>query len=186
MTGPCESSIKEAEKPIRVFISHTWRADHKCDNDRQVAWTNTQRTVNAEEQTLLFKCMSNNYQGEVTKFAELSWFRSIAKQSKLAEPWKDGGKLKQVDEHLLVIKRNSLSRRKTKTSSFWKVEFGQCESSVESCSRIENEYGNRHMKRKTEIRHESSIERTKAYTTWHKMRLGCRSTLPNTIWDHLD
>ena len=48
--------------------------------------------------------MSKNNHSEVTKFAELSWFRSIAKQSKLAEPWKDGGKLKQVDEHLLVIK----------------------------------------------------------------------------------
>ena len=51
----CESSIKEAEKPIRVFISHTWRADHKCDSDRQVVWTNTQRTVNAEEQMSFFK-----------------------------------------------------------------------------------------------------------------------------------
>ena len=40
--GHCESSIKEVEKQIRVFISHTWRADHQCDSDRHVAWTTTQ------------------------------------------------------------------------------------------------------------------------------------------------
>ena len=54
-----------------------------------VAWTNTQRTVNAEEQTSLFKWMSKNCHCEVTKFADWSWFRSIAKQLKLAEQWKD-------------------------------------------------------------------------------------------------
>ena len=118
--GQCESSIKEAEKPIRVFISHAWRADPKCDSDRQVVWTNTQRTVNAEEQMSLFKWMNNNL-GEVAKFAELSGFRSITKQSKLAEQWKDAhwvGKLKHVDKHLLVINRfDSLSRSRSKTSS---------------------------------------------------------------------
>ena len=46
--GHCESSIKEVEKQIRVMISHTWRADHKCDSDRHVAGTITQCTVNAE------------------------------------------------------------------------------------------------------------------------------------------
>ena len=49
--GHCESSITEVERQTRVFISHTWRAEHKCDSDRHVAWTITQRTVNAEEQT---------------------------------------------------------------------------------------------------------------------------------------
>ena len=73
--GHCESSIKEVEKQIRVFISHTWRANHQCDSNRHVARTITQCTVIAVE------WMSKNYHGEVTKFAELSWFRSIAKQS---------------------------------------------------------------------------------------------------------
>ena len=44
------------------------------------------------------------------KFFELSWFRSTAKQSKLAEQWKEAhlvGKLKRADEHLRVI--NSLT-----------------------------------------------------------------------------
>ena len=51
--------------------------------------------------------MSKNYHGEVAEFAELSWFHRIAKQSKLAEQWKDAhsvGKLKRVDEHVLVIR----------------------------------------------------------------------------------
>ena len=53
--GHNESSIKEVEKQIRVFFSHTWRADLKCDSDRHVAWMNTQFTVNAEEQTSFSK-----------------------------------------------------------------------------------------------------------------------------------
>ena len=55
--------------------------------------------------------MSKDYHGEVAKVAELSWFHSISKQSKLAELWKDAhgvGKLKRADEHLLVIR--SLTR----------------------------------------------------------------------------
>ena len=47
--GHCESSIKKVEKQKRVFISHAWRADHQCDSERHVAWTITQRSVNAEE-----------------------------------------------------------------------------------------------------------------------------------------
>ena len=105
--GHCESSIKVLEKKIRVFISHTWRADHKSDSDRHVAWTITQRTVNVEEQTSLTKWISKDYHGEVAKFAELSWFHSIAKQSKLAERWTDAhwvGKFKRADEQLLVTR----------------------------------------------------------------------------------
>ena len=83
----CESSIKEVEKQTRVLIYHTLRADHKCDRDRRAAWTITQCTVNAEEQTSLSKWMSKDCHGEVAKFAELSWFRSTAKQSTLAEQW---------------------------------------------------------------------------------------------------
>ena len=33
--GHCESSIKEAEKQIRVLIFHTLRAGHRCDRDRR-------------------------------------------------------------------------------------------------------------------------------------------------------
>ena len=50
--------------------------------------------------------MSKDYHGDVEKFAELKWFHSITKQSKLAEQWKDAhrvGKLKRADEHLLMI-----------------------------------------------------------------------------------
>ena len=61
------------------------RADHKCDSDRRAAWTITQCTVKAEEQTSLFKSMSKNYHGEGAKFVELGWFCSIDKQTKPAE-----------------------------------------------------------------------------------------------------
>ena len=101
------ASIKEVEKQIRVLIFHTLGADHRCDSDRRAAWTITQGTVKAEEQTSFFKLMSKNYHGEAVKFAELSWFCSIARQSKLAEQWNDahlGGKLKRADEHLLVTR----------------------------------------------------------------------------------
>ena len=94
-----------------IYFPHRWRADHQCDSDRHVASTITQCTINAEEQTSLFKWMSKDYHGEVVKFEELSWFHRIAKQSKLAEQLKDAhwvGKLKRADEHLLVIR--SLSR----------------------------------------------------------------------------
>ena len=143
-SGHCESSIKEVEKQIRVFISHTWRADHQCDIDRHVAWTITQCSVNAEEQTSLFKWMSRDYHGEVAKFAQFSWFHRIAKQSKLAEQWKDVhwvGKLKRADEHLLVIR--SLTR-----------SAGASQSSVESFSGKESEDGNRHICCQTEVHHE--------------------------------
>ena len=58
--------------------------------------------------------MSKNYHGEVAKFAELSWFRIIAKQAKLTEHWKDAhwvGKFKRADEQLLVIKGLTRSAR---------------------------------------------------------------------------
>ena len=40
----------------------------------------------------------------------------------------------------------------------------QCQSIVESYSGIEHEYGNRHISCQTEVHHESSVERTQAYT----------------------
>ena len=57
--------------------------------------------------------MSKDYR-EVAKFAELSWFRRIANQSKLAELRKEAhlvGKLQPADEHLLVIKGLTRSAR---------------------------------------------------------------------------
>ena len=75
--GHWELSIRELEKQIRVFSSHTWRADHKCDSDRRAAWTITHCTVKAEEQTPLFKLMSKNCKGEAAKFVEFSLFFSI-------------------------------------------------------------------------------------------------------------
>ena len=112
--GHCESSIKEVEKPIRVMIFHTVRADHERDCDRRASWTIAQCTVKAEEQTSFFKLICKDYHGEVEKFAELSWFHRIAKQSKLAEQWNDAhlvGKLKRADEHLLVIRSLTRSAR---------------------------------------------------------------------------
>ena len=83
-------------------------------------------------------------------------------------------------------KCDSLSGSRSKISSCWKVEFGHCQRCVESCSGVENEYGDRHISGQTEVHHESSIERTEAYTTLHKMRPRFRSTLPSTIWEHSD
>ena len=74
--GHFESVAKEVEKQMRVFISHTWRADHQCNSDRNVARTTTQGSVNAEEQTSLFK------------WKDAHWVQ----------------KLKRADEHLLVIR----------------------------------------------------------------------------------
>ena len=68
---------------------HTWRTDHKCDSDRQVTWMNTQCTVNAEKQMTLFKWISKNYHGEVTKFAELSLFAVLPSSQK----WQNSGKM---------------------------------------------------------------------------------------------
>ena len=79
--GHCE----EVEKQIRRFISHTWRADHECDSDSRVAWTSSQCTVDAEEQTSFLKWTSMDDSGNDGKFAEWSWFRSIAKTPKLEE-----------------------------------------------------------------------------------------------------
>ena len=78
--GHCESSIKEAEKPTCVFISHACRTDYKCDSNRQVVWTNTPCTANTVEQTSLTMWMSNVCHGEVTRFAVWSWFRNTFKQ----------------------------------------------------------------------------------------------------------
>ena len=53
--GHRESSTKEVEKQIRVFMSYTRRAHHQWDSERRAAWTFTQRSVNVEEHTSLFK-----------------------------------------------------------------------------------------------------------------------------------
>ena len=112
--GHWESPVKEAEKQILVLIFHTLGADHSGDSDRRATGAVTQCTVRAEEHMSFFKLMSKNYHGEAVKFAELSWFCSIAKQSKLAEQWNDAhlvGKLKRDDEHLLVIRGLTRSAR---------------------------------------------------------------------------
>ena len=84
-----ESAIKEVEKQMRFMIFHTLVADHKYDTDKHTAWTITHYRVKADGQTSLFKLMSKDYHGEVAKFSELSWFRSTAKQLKLAEHRKE-------------------------------------------------------------------------------------------------
>ena len=93
--------------------------------------------------------MSKDYHGEVAKFAELSWVRSIAKTSKLEEQRSDAhlvGKLDRANEQLLVIRGLTRSARAGRRQARdEKVEFGQCQCSVESYSHIENEYGNRHI-----------------------------------------
>ena len=122
---------------------------------------------------------------EVAKFAELSWFHPIAKQSKLAEQWRDAhgvGKLKRADEHLLVIRsltRSAGAGRRQARDEKWNL--GSVKAVLNRVRDFENEYGNRHISCQTEAHHESSVERTQAYTTLHKMCLGYRSTLPSTI-----
>ena len=72
--------------------------------------------------------MSKDHQGEVAKFADLSSFRSIAKQSKLAEQWKDAHwvtKLNRADEHLLVIRgltRSAVAGRRHARVEKWNVD----------------------------------------------------------------
>ena len=105
--GHCESFIKEMGKRIHVFISNTWRADYQCDRDRYATWTITRYAINAEEQKSVFKLMNKDYHSQIAKYSELSWFRSIAKQLKVAEQQNDAHsvrKLKRGVEHPLVIK----------------------------------------------------------------------------------
>ena len=72
--------------------------------------------------------MSKGYHGEVAKFAELSWFRIHAKQSKLAEKWKDAhwvGKSERSDEQLLVIRgltRSARAGRRQARDEKWNLE----------------------------------------------------------------
>ena len=134
------------------------------------ATATTQCSVNAEEQTLLFKWMSKDYHGEVTKF-ELSSFHRIAKQSKLAEPWKDAhwvGKLKRPDEHLFVIRSLTRSARACRRQA--RVEKWNLGSVRTVLNRLWDS------KASTEI--DTSVERTQ---TSHKMRQGYRNTLSSTI-----
>ena len=165
--GHCE----EVEKQIRVFISHTWRADHKCDSDRRAAWTFTQRTVHVEEHTSFFKWTSKDDLGEVGKFAEWNWFRSVAKTSKLAEQWTDAhlvGKLNRANEQLLVIKgltRSAGAGRKQVRDEKWNLGS---QSIIESHFGIESDYRHRHISCQTGVHHESSVGRTRVYNTLHK------------------
>ena len=127
---------------------------------RHVAWTMTQCTVNAEEQTSFLKWMSKDDRGEVAKFADLSWFHSIAKRSKLAEQWKDShwvGKLKRADEQLLVIRgltRSVIAGRKQVRDEQWNV------GSVKAVlNRIQESEANTEIviSRQTGVHHESSV-----------------------------
>ena len=55
--------------------------------------------------------MSKDYHGEVAKFSDLIWFRTPAKQPKLAEQWKEAhgvGKSERSDEHFARDQRFDL------------------------------------------------------------------------------
>ena len=112
------------------------------------------RLHNAQS-TLTRKCHYSS--GEVAKFAELSWFYSIAKQSKLAEQWKNAhlvGKLKQVDEHLLVIKGLTRSARAGRRQPrVEKVNLGNVKAML-----------NRIQKWKTSTEIDTSVDRQKYIT----------------------
>ena len=155
--GHCESSTKEVEKQIRVFMSYTRRAHHQCDSERRAAWTMTQRTVNVEEHTSLFKWTSNDDRGEVARFVEWSWFRSIAKTSKLEEQRIEAhlvGWLKRADEHSLVIRsltRSAGAGRRQARNEKWHLD-----SVKAMLNRI------RGMKTSTEI--DTSVDRQKYIT----------------------
>ena len=128
--------------------------------------------------------MSKDDCGEVSKFAEWSWFCSIAKQSRLAEQWKGAhrvGKLKRADEHLLVIRgmtRPVKAGRKQVRGEQWNL--GRVKAVL---NRIQESKAN------TDI--DTSAARQKYMTNQVfdeysraqlcKMRLGYRSTLPSTI-----
>ena len=92
------------------------------------------------------------------------------------------GKLHQADEHLLVIKGLTRSaragRRQVRDE---KSNLDSVKSSAESSLGIEGEYRNRHIGCQTEEHHESSVGRTQAYATVHKMCLEYSSELPNTV-----
>ena len=119
--------------------------------------------------------MSKDYHSEVAKLAELSWFHRVAKQSKLAEQWKDAhwvGKLKRADEHLLVIRsltRSAGAGRRQMRDEKW--NFGQCQSSVESYSGIES----------TEI--DTSVARQKYITNQALNEHRCTPLCTRCAWD---
>ena len=105
--SPARATVMRWRNRHVYSFCHTLRADHERDRDRRAAWTCTQCTVNAEEQTSFRKWTNKDDRGEVANFAEWSWFRTPAEQSKLAEQWEDAhwvGMLKRADEHLLVFR----------------------------------------------------------------------------------
>ena len=78
----------------------------------------TQSTLKSKSQ--FFKLTNKDYHSEIEKYSEVSWFRSIAKQFKVAEQQNDAHsvrKLKRVVEHPLVIKGLICSVRTSRTRS---------------------------------------------------------------------
>ena len=121
--------------------------------------------------------MSKDYHGEVAKFAELSWFHRIAKQSKLAEQWKDAhwvGKFQRADEHLLVIKgltRSAGAGRRQVRDEKWNL----C-----SVKAVLNRF--RELKTSTEI--DTSVARQK-YITNQALTEHRRTPLCTGIQEHI-
>ena len=147
--GHCESVAKEVEKQMRVSISHTWRADHQCNSDRNVARTTTQDSVNAEEQTSLFK------------WKDAHWFE----------------KLKRADEHLLVIRElTRLARAGRGQARVEKWNLGSVKAVLNRIQELKAST-ERHtsISSPTEVHHESSVGQTRASTTVHKVHLGRRN-----------
>ena len=112
------SSKKRRNRDVYTFPTRG-ELTTNATSDRQVVWTNTQCTVKAEEQTSLFKWMSNNCHchAEVTKFAERSWFRSSAKQFYTGRTVERCPLGRKVETNARDQRFDSLSRSRSKTSS---------------------------------------------------------------------
>ena len=193
--GHCESAIKEVEKQMCAMLFRMY-ADYSCNSDklpaelpifpwivRHAAWTLTRYALKADGQTSLFKLMSKDYHGEVTKFSELVWFRIAAKQPKLVEQRRKAqwvGKSERFDEHLLAIRGSIYSaraiRRKPRDEP-WNLE------SVKAVLVSPWECAQR------EVHHESKVGPAWSNTALHKMLIGYRITfvrLSSAIRGHLD
>ena len=94
-----------------------------------VVWSHAQkRSDSLSNRVAWVAWVSKDNHGEVAKFADLSWFHSVAMQSKLSEQWKDPhwvGKLKRADEQLLVMRgltRSARAGRRQARDEKWNLD----------------------------------------------------------------
>ena len=177
--GHWESSIKEVEK------QHTCIQFPHVESRPQMR----QRQTCSMDDYTMHRSRNKRHVDEQElsreKFAELGWFCSIDKQSKLAEQWNDAhlvGKSKRDDEHLVVIRGLTRSARAGRRQA--RVERWNLGSVKAVWSRLWE------LKASTEI--DTLVTRQKYITNHavdehrrtpllHKMRLGYKAAMSNTI-----